>query len=486
MEEKTVGKRKQKNNRFIFLLVGGFILVLVVSLATLTGKTTVKSNDKAAGDGKSENTVNGEKAQLSAIVTGWDEVKEAFTLRNIADGQEVELLLTEGSAVTDKYGKNILSKSLKLGEMVEASYYTDSLEIITLSISDKVWRYENISNWSMNKEEGSFAIAERLYRYSDFLFITRDGKVLKEEDLDSTDELMALGIDKTIYSVIVTKGHGTLYFTEYDDFLGGTVYVGKKEVLPIEEDMKVTVREGDYEITMEKGSLTGTKNVKVIADSETEVNMEEFKKPPVQTGEITFHITPAGAQLYLDDLQVAYETPVDVEYGEHSMRVTLGGYKEYTGTLTVGEEVKDIFVKLVTSENSEESTAGESTSSSGSSSESDGTNTNTDSSGISNGDSSSGSNSSGTDSGSTDTADTDTTEDSGSTANYVYLQKPEGASVYVNGEFKGIAPVSFPKTAGQLYITLIQSGYDTKTYTVEVKDDGEDVNLNFADMEASQ
>lgn len=467
MEEKTPGRRKQKNNSLIFLLAGGFILILAVSMAALTAKTPVKGGNNE-GNTSVPQTAQGEIAQLTAVIAGRDEAKAEFTLRSITDGQDISLRFTEGSALLDKYGKNILPGSLKTGEIVEAAYDKDTSVIASLKIWDKAWRYEGISNWSVNREEGRFTIADRLYRYSDFLFITRDGKSRTLEELDSTDELIALGVDKMIYSIIVTKGHGTLRFMEYDDFLGGTVYIGKKEVLPVEEDMVVTVREGEYEITMEKGSLTGTKTVQVLPDKETEVDMGEFKKPPIQTGRVTFHITPPGAELYLDDLLVSYDDPVEVEYGEHSMKVTLGGYKPYTGTLNVNEEEKDIFIKLAASDNSGESTAEE---------DEDGT-------GENNGEVQSGTDSSDTDSGS-DNTDTEGDTSSG-TKNYVYIQTPEDASVYVNGEFKGIVPVSFPKTAGQLYITFIQSGYDTKTYTVEVKDDKEDVELNFPDMVSSQ
>ncbi|SHO52968.1 PEGA domain-containing protein [Anaerocolumna xylanovorans DSM 12503] len=475
-------KKKQKSNSFIFLLIGGFILILIVSLATMLPKTPVKGDGSDTVQNTADQAAKGNESQLIAVITGRDDMMPGFTLRNIEDGQDLSLTLTGGSAVMDKYGKNVVADSLKIGDLAEVTYDADTSIIISLKLWDQAWRYEGIKNWSVNTEEGTFTIADRLYKYPDYLLITREGKSLTLNDLDKTDELMAIGYEKNVYSILVTKGHGTLRFEDYGDFLGGTVYIGKKEILPIEENMVVTVREGDYDITMEKGSFSGTKTVTVLPDKETEVNMGEFKKPPVKTCKVNFHITPLGAELYIDNLLVFYDNPVDIEYGEHDIKVSLGGYKTYTGTLETEEEEKDIFIKLVESDNkSEESSASENGSDTNSGSgNTDSTDTNT------NGTNTNGANNSSTDTGSSNTSSNGTTSDNGST-NYVYIQSPDGASVYVNGEFKGIAPVSFPKTtAGQLYITFIQSGYETKTYTVEVKNDGEDTKLNFPALEASK
>ena len=62
------------------------------------------------------------------------------------------------------------------------------------------------------------------------------------EDLAIQDELTIRGIDKTIWSVIVTKGHGTVKLKDYEAFLG-SITVGYEAVQEITEDMTITVRE---------------------------------------------------------------------------------------------------------------------------------------------------------------------------------------------------------------------------------------------------
>jgi len=64
----------------------------------------------------------------------------------------------------------------------------------------------------------------------------------------------------------------------------------------------------------------------------------------------------------------------------------------------------------------------------------------------------------------------------------ITVKEPMGAEVYFNGEYKGIAPCSFPKVIGNETITLSRSGFQTKSYTVVIPNDGQDVTWSFPEL----
>jgi len=408
--------------------------------------------------GKGLNNTNKEETQVrevffTGVIKSSDELTRNITLTNIDDGQDYILEYTGGTNFMNKYGKISVIGSMPVGEIVDVTYNKDTDKLTQVKISDKAFDYQGITNWRRDLEKKGFIIAESNYKYADYLVVSSKGQLLNIDDLDETDEINIKGFDRQIYSVIVTKGHGTLRFANYDDFMGGIAYLGTRYILPVIEDLIVTVREGNYDITLEIGNFKGTVSVLAVEGEEVLVDMSDFKKPVVDKGLVKFVITPEGADLYIDNLSVDYEEEVELEYGEHDILVSLGGYTTYTGTVEVGEAQKTVMIDLVEA-------------------------------------------SAGTDAGEEDTDNNDTEEDTDETGqdeesnnyeevdakNYIHVESPEGASVYFNGEFKGTAPVSFPKETGTQYITLIKSGYTTKTYTVEVKDDDKDVKLNFTDM----
>ena len=68
-------------------------------------------------------------------------------------------------------------------------------------------------------------------------------------------------------------------------------------------------------------------------------------------------------------------------------------------------------------------------------------------------------------------------------SNKVYIDSPKGVEVYLDGNYVGIAPVSFKKNAGKHTITLEKSGYKKKSYTIYLYNDGEDVTYSFSELE---
>jgi hypothetical protein len=147
-------------------------------------------------------------------------------------------------------------------------------------------------------------------------------------------------------------------------------------------------------------------------------------------------------------------------YGEHEIVVSLGGYTTYRGKLTIKEadqtvkitlpeasSKKDADVVVTENENSPEET------------------------GQKDRNTKPGSEQNGNDGYSID-------ED-----HFIYVQNPLNASVYLNGEYMGTSPVGFEKIIGSHVITFIRDGYEVKSYTIEVEDDGLDTFLSMPDLE---
>ncbi len=483
MDDKIIEYEEHKKNikgMFPFLLFGAFFVILIVMVLTVAAQNTVKTGSgRTAGSGENTGDNKGD-VQLLAVLKEIDTGSGTMTLLDTGSGQDIILQYSGSTNITDKYEKVIAASQLNPGEMVDACYNGDTFRLTKLQISVLAWEYKGVTNWSLDNTKGSFTIAESRYKYSMDMVIVKDGSFLDINDLDPVDELVVKGCDREVWSVIVTKGHGTVRFEDYEDFIGGTVYIGNREILPVVSDMSVTVQEGGYEVTMEKGSLKGTKGIEIQPFTEAVLNMGEFKLPPVEKGTVKFHITPEGADLYIDGELKDYGKAIELEYGKHSIKVALGGYTTYSGKLEVEGTVKTVSISLVESQNtgdktdSENQDTGESTGNNGNDNTKDEDTAEEDSQDNGEGNDSLGSN------------NTNSNYTEVKAEQNIYIQEPEGASAYFDGQFKGTVPTSFPKESGTHYITLIQSGYMTKTYTVVIKDDGEDVKYNFSGLDKSE
>ena len=65
----------------------------------------------------------------------------------------------------------------------------------------------------------------------------------------------------------------------------------------------------------------------------------------------------------------------------------------------------------------------------------------------------------------------------------MYVESPEETEVFLDGIYVGITPVLFVRPdKGSHVITLSKNGYVTKSYTIMVADDDNDVTLSFSDL----
>ncbi|NLP15974.1 MAG: DUF4493 domain-containing protein [Clostridiales bacterium] len=483
----SVNEYEQRNKSRIHtrpilsLLIGltFFTVILLITLAeagknvksgakpTITNPNNQEDNQGDLNNRKEISTV--------AIVLETDKTDRRIRLYDIDKNEEINLYYTGGTGILDKYGQAISINQVDMGRIVDISYQNQTNRLTRLQFSQRAWEYIGVNNMTIIPEEKTIKIAKNNYTYTEPFVVDID-RFISLEDLAEQDELTVRGIDEVIWSIIVTKGHGTVKIKDSDAFLGGSITVGYEAVTQITKDMVITVREGNYNLTVENGEYSGTKNITVERNKETVVSIGDLGPEPIKYGKTTFDITPFGADLYIDNELTNYASPVELAYGEHHIQVSLGGYSTYSGNLLVDYASKKIKIVLPELQSREPVSIVELDEQLY---EDD------------------------TDSDYMEYNDWDNEQYDDNNPEYIdslineadyeedpivdserliYIQKPVGASVYLNGEFKGVSPGSFQKVIGSHVLTFIKKGYQTKSYTIDIADDGLDTYISLPDL----
>ncbi|MBH1941882.1 PEGA domain-containing protein [Mobilitalea sibirica] len=470
---------KPKNNfnvnfkPIISLLIGltFFSMILIVTLYSVskdtkpTGRTKKIVSKEASSE---ENTVTdfGQyDSQMMAVIQEIDLLEKEITLFNVETRETTELSYSGGSNITDKYGQVITMGQLSVGTMVDVGYLKDIYKLIQMQISDKAWEYIGVNNLSIDPLSKIMKIASTKYKYTDELIILDGDEFVPVTHIAEQDELTIRGVGETIWSITITRGHGTVRLIDYEAFLGGNITVGYEAMQQITEDLSITVREGNFNLTVENGKYSGTKNITVERNKETLVSLNDLGPGALERGWVTFEITPFGADLFIDGQLTSYANPIELTYKEHKIEVALGGYTTYKGILIVDKEGVNIKIDLPEAESRDPAKVVETPQ----------TNTqpeveyndwdvNLPQEGI---------------------TQPDTEEEAYmiDDEHTIFVQNPIGASVYLNGDFLGISPGRFPKIIGSHVITFIKDGYVTQSYTIEVADDGLDTYISMPDLE---
>lgn len=422
------------------------ICLFIVLLAGLTGcGSTAK---KAEVTNSPEPSVSYEQgADFVGAVGAVNEEQGTMEFYNTTFQTMETYPYTGGTQILTKNNKEMTASEIELGEVYDVYTSEDGKKIEKMVQNASVTKHEGAS-LEVNQEEKQLTVRGVNYAYNDDLLVFSDGKQIDPLEITPEDEVTLCGMNGQAFSVVVTKGHGYIKPNNFKDFTGGTVTVQGEAILPVAKDMLLVVPEGQQLITMKNGDLMAEVTVEVKRGQVTKVDMAKYQNQVPDTARVTFDVNPQGAELYVNGVLTDPSKPVSLKYGNHSVKVSLEGYEDYSGIISVKDASLTVHINLA-----EESADVETDSSDSSSSVSD--------------DSSSSS------SESSVTYDND---------HKVTVSAPVGAAVYVNGTYKGEVPCSFTKMIGNVTLSLTKDGYETKTYAVEISDDSKDISWSFPDL----
>lgn len=403
----------------------------------------------------------------TAIVVKKDVEASTIQLQNLATGKKYTLNYDGATHIYDKHEQAISLGQVELGSIVTARFYKPKKLLASLKVDAQATHFEELEGYTLDTKRGTLSVGETVYNLSNHLVILSEEEQVELMDINQLDVLSVWGYNNQIYSICVEQGHGYLRLQNDTYFVDGWVEIGQKIIRKITEDMLIVVPEGKLTVKVSHNGSSAVQEITFPKNEEIAWDLGDVEITEVQKGNIFFTIEPADAKVTIDGKNVDTSLPVELEYGVHQMTVTAEGYDTLAQYIKVREASVNINMELDKSEGTEneENTEG-----------SDEKNDSEDET------ESDADDKSASDKEENKDREKETAVASASGKNQVNIDSPEGVEVYLDGNYIGIAPVSFSKEAGNYVITLRKTGYQTRSYTVQVDDEEEDVNYSFTEL----
>jgi len=451
------------------------VTLLAMTALLLTGCTSEASSissakNKADGAGAVDtgftmSTVGSYDSADTAVVLMTDETNKAVVLINMETGKQYTLYYDGTTYVKDKYDGPMTISQIQAGDVVDVTFLKGKKKLASIQRSPRAWVYDDVYNYDLAGANGTASIGSQKYSLPEGVVVLSEGKRVDKAEVVSQDVVTFSGIDHEIYSVSVNKGHGYLRLKNDQPLLGGWIEVGNSVIRQITEDMLLVVPEGKYEVTLTNNNISCVKNIAVERNKEVVLDVSDVEIAEDATGKILFSVTPETAKVSVDGNPVDIEKVVELPYGIHRVEATASGYDTLTKHIQVGSEYATISFTL------EESRKGDSDSDSVSENSItrdpwEDTYSPADGSSIS------------------DNTLSSISENALGTSNNnkVYVDSPKDVEVYLDGNYVGLSPVRFAKTAGRHEITLRKDGYESKTYTIYLENNKRDETYSFSEL----
>ncbi len=425
------------------------IAILILTL-TIAGCTSLMGNNGSAQESSRDSNdgvvvsdfivteVGSYDSADTAVVIAVDSETGYITFLNMTIGRQYTLSYDGTTYVKNKYEEPMAMSQIRAGDIVDVTFLKSKKKLTSIQISPRSWVYNDVGNYNLGGINKTATIGATTYSLPDNVVVLSDGERKEVMDVVNKDVLTISGVDHTICSIRVEKGHGYLRLSNDQALIGGWIEIGSTVVAQITENMLLTVPEGTYQVLLSNGNASCTKDVIVERDREVILNVGDLEIVKDKTGKILFSIEPNDAEVRIDGEQVDISKDVELSYGIHRIQLKADGYQTLTKYIQVGSEYASLSFTM-----EEEAEGNESS-----------------------------------------------TNDSGSekvenavTGNQVYIDAPRGVEAYMDGSYLGILPVNFAKVTGGHTISLRKTGYQSKSYTIYLYDDGKDITYSFVDLE---
>ena len=410
--------------------------------------------------------------ESTAMLVGKDEETGKLKFISVDQDKLFELEVTGKTPILGKHGNNLTLSQIPLGEILDVSYSIHSKDVRGLQISDEAWTFTDVTKFDINEEEGRMDVAGSTYKLPKTAIVSYGDELATFMDVTNVDTLTVKGYGRKVCSVIVERGHGYVRLMNDSYFEGGWIEVGQDIIKKVTEEMLIPVPEGSYHVRLTNRGYAAEEDVEIVRDEETVIDLSEVDVKEVAIGHVEFDIVPDYAQLFIDGVMTDFEERVPLEYGIHHVHVELTGYKSIDSNIRISDKYANI--DMVLEEDTEEEETGTTVKKN---------NANAAPSNLIDTSSTSSGSTSGTGQAASTSSTASTTAPVISNTRKVYVESPEGAEVFMDGMYVGIVPISFIKpAAGSHTITLSKNGYKTKSYTISVGSDDNDMTLSFSEM----
>ncbi len=474
--------------------IGKVILAVAIALAMGITSPGVRSFATTPIGKKNISMLGKYDSADTATIRSVDTENKTIRFKNHATGKTYTLSYDNTSMMYDLYGSAMSARLLEPGQIVDVTFLKSSKTITTLNLSKDAWYVDSTRDHDLVRNDGTAVVKGSIYKIDPRTMVLCEDKPALAEDVLSTDSVAVSGVGKDIYSVVVTSGHGYVSLSsdvvENQSLVGAWLELDNAVIHKISPNMLLSAPEGDYNLQIIGNGANYQSKVNVSRNQETVIDTSNVTIAKAKEGLVTFEITPDTAEVFVDGTRMLTGVPQTVQYGYHNLKVMADGYETQTKYLKVGTPKSVITIELEAVEDSsseassEESTAeaAATTSSSQAQTESSSDSSTQEKTTVSSNSSQS----------AATTASTQTVEvisgNSTSAKNQVingykiYIDEPNGAEIYFDGNYIGMAPTNVTKVSGNHEVIVRKDGYETKSYRININTDQSDLSYRFPEL----
>ena len=227
-----------------------FITIILCSFLSGCGEKKKRVTDGSEVYVKSQNDKKEEEEMEELpqgreslfVVSAIDAERKIITLRDYETTREKPYNYSGATFIKGKYGDNLTMDQIPVGELVTIEQIGDDLSKI--QVSNEVFSYDDLYNFTLDMDKKILTVGGSTYFLDDNVLAYHNNSKISLSEISEHDTVCLRGVDRQIYTIQVTAGHGTVVLENIDVFQGGYITIGNLMSMKITPQMRIEVAEG--------------------------------------------------------------------------------------------------------------------------------------------------------------------------------------------------------------------------------------------------
>ena len=351
--------------------------------------------------------------------------EESVTYLDIDKREIINYKVKPTTKIQDAHENMMSYEEIEPGDVVEIVYQPQKENLVCIRLAKEAFTKSNMTNLGIDRSNRTITIGNKVYYYNGQTNIMDNMKnPINMHQISDYDVLELKGIKNDIYSIQVIEKESYLQLGQLPIY-EGVLEIDRTRQIPLTENIPVIpMTPGEHKVTLQlKGYKPIVTTLTMESGKTLEYNPGDFVRlETILVVEVTN--TDTDYKVKVGDKLYNKGENIQVPTGVYTVEVSAGGFKSYKQELNLVEGTMVLQVPLISLSENEE------------------TETNTDSTNASN----------------NATNETNNTDDKIDFKINI-SSEPIGASIYIDGEYKGATPFQSTLPVGEHTIILKKEGY---------------------------
>lgn len=340
-----------KNNKFLVIgiistlvvCLVGIMVFLIIEISEFTEQPQLVERIATAPTPTPEVTI---KANLNFNGLIQDLSEETLFAVNIENGEPIELNFVADTNILDKYGKVIPLSQIPLGEIVDVEYALDSHDILSLQIHPMSFLHQNITSEQI--KDDIVQIGTKKLFLDELLLIQNPlGEILPDlSSLNEFDEMLIKGFEDQVYSISIVEGSGYIELLNLPTE-NGRLEINRQKQLSLNniKNNTVEVQSGIYHIVLYlEDYLPIIIDDAVIGYGQTYAIDASMAQPILYDVTINIVNNDQPYNISVNDVSYGEEKHLELAKGLYNLDITSAGFYDYSHEFKVKNDMSFQFI----------------------------------------------------------------------------------------------------------------------------------------------